>query len=288
MNYSELHKLMSLNIERNILLENGTKRPIPLDIFNSGEKMKPIVIFCHGFKGFKDWGHFNYLAAQLASQGLGFVKFNFSHNGSTGPDYFDTPDLEAFGDNNFSRELDDLGLVIDWVSEHASDYQWNKEQIYLIGHSRGGGVVLIKSAEDIRIKKCVTWAAVNAFDRGLDDKAIAQWKAKGVMYVENSRTMQKMPLKFQLYEDYIAHVDRLHIGNNAKRILIPTLLIHGTNDLVVPDAEARSLNELIENSMLHILEGEGHTFGASHPFDEERIPDGVREVIHKTLDFLKS
>ena len=43
-----------------------------------------------------------------------FVKINFSHNGGTVSQPIDFPDLEAFGQNNFSLELDDLGLVIDW------------------------------------------------------------------------------------------------------------------------------------------------------------------------------
>ena len=30
-------------------------------------------------------------------------------------DPIDFPDLEAFGNNNFSKEVDDLGSVIDWV-----------------------------------------------------------------------------------------------------------------------------------------------------------------------------
>src|SRR4030065_1665260 len=77
---------------------------------------KPIVIFCHGYKGFKDWGAWNLAAETFADNNLFFVKFNFSHNGGTLEKPKDFPDLEAFGNNNFIKELDDLEDVIDWVT----------------------------------------------------------------------------------------------------------------------------------------------------------------------------
>ena len=78
-------------------------------------QLKPIVIFCHGYKGFKDWGAWNLMAEAFAEAGFFFIKFNFSHNGGTVEQPIDFPDLEAFGNNNYTKELDDLESVIDWV-----------------------------------------------------------------------------------------------------------------------------------------------------------------------------
>ena len=65
---------------------------------------KPIILFVHGFKGFKDWGAFNLIADYFAEAGFVFIKMNFSHNGlSLEEDYY-FEDLEAFGQNNFSIE----------------------------------------------------------------------------------------------------------------------------------------------------------------------------------------
>ena len=44
---------------------------------------KNLVVFCHGFKGFKDWGCWNLVANLFAENDLKFLKFNFSHNGVT-------------------------------------------------------------------------------------------------------------------------------------------------------------------------------------------------------------
>jgi len=41
----------------------------------------PVVIYSHGFLGFKDWGFIPYVADKFAKAGFVFVRFNFSHNG---------------------------------------------------------------------------------------------------------------------------------------------------------------------------------------------------------------
>jgi dienelactone hydrolase len=78
---------------------------------DSGEKL-PLTIFVHGYKGYKDWGAWELMGEKFAKAGFYFVKFNFSHNGTTieSPDEF--ADLEAFGENNYSKELEDLEMVI--------------------------------------------------------------------------------------------------------------------------------------------------------------------------------
>ena len=47
------------------------------------QKPKPVVVFFHGFKGLKDWGPWHLMADFFAERGYVFVKFNFSHNGTT-------------------------------------------------------------------------------------------------------------------------------------------------------------------------------------------------------------
>ena len=66
---------------------------------------KNIVIFCHGFKGFKDWGCFNLVADSFADNDFVFIKFIFSHNGTNSTDMLNFVDLDAFGNNNFSKEF---------------------------------------------------------------------------------------------------------------------------------------------------------------------------------------
>ena len=66
--------------------------------------------------------------------------------------------------------------------------------IYLVGHSRGGGVSILHASKDKRIKKLVTWAAISDIERRFPDgEELEDWKYAGVRYVKNGRTNQMMP-----------------------------------------------------------------------------------------------
>ena len=73
------------------------------------------MIFCHGYKGFKDWGAWNLVSEQFLNKGYAFCKFNFSLNGGTIEEPIDFPDLDAFGKNTYSQEVIDIGRVLDHV-----------------------------------------------------------------------------------------------------------------------------------------------------------------------------
>ena len=147
-------------------------KPIVYDICRlKNNKALPVLIIAHGFKGYKDWGHFNLISESFAKEGFAVIKFNFSHNGGTLEQPIDFPDLEAFANNNFTIELDDLGCVIDWLfyTELFNDQKLNKEDLSLLGHSRGGAITILKANEDERVKKIVSWAAVSSMERWDDE-----------------------------------------------------------------------------------------------------------------------
>ena len=102
-----------MTVEKNKILHSEDKKPILYDVYyENSVTPKPIVVFCHGYKGFQDWGAWDLVAQAFAKSGFFFLKFNFSHNGGTIEQPIDFPDLEAFSKNNYSLELDDLERVI--------------------------------------------------------------------------------------------------------------------------------------------------------------------------------
>jgi len=150
----------------NHLIEGKHQKPILVDYrLPVDTSPAPVIIFVHGFKGFKDFGAFNMIANQFAEKGFAYVKFNFSHNGTSPEHPVDFVDLEAFGENNFSKELDDLGTVIDWLNDlpETKKSRLDLTKLFLVGHSRGGGIVLLKGAEDERVQKICTWASVSDY-----------------------------------------------------------------------------------------------------------------------------
>ena len=76
-----------MKINKNIVIEGKHQKPIVIDVYyNKTQQLKPIVIFCHGYKGFKDWGAWDLMAEEFSKAGVFFIKFNFSH--SNGLDFF--------------------------------------------------------------------------------------------------------------------------------------------------------------------------------------------------------
>jgi uncharacterized protein len=265
---------------------NGKK--ITADVtFIHNQRPKAAVIFAHGFKGFKDWGHFNEMASIFAKHDIFFVKFNFSHNGTLPENQCEFADLEAFGNNNYMIELNDLTMVINWVLTHeAFEKEIDHAKVNLLGHSRGGGISILKASEDRRINKVVTWAAVSDFVNRNKKKTIQTWERDGVVYTENRRTKQMMPLYIQFYESLIENKDKLNILRAASHLKIPFLIVHGTEDEAVDTNDARQLHKACAHSELYLLEGAGHTFGVRHPYNGT-LPPHANAVINRTITFFK-
>ena len=278
-------------IDKNIVIERTKKKPILLDLFYNQENTnQPIVIFCHGYKGFKDWGAWDLMAKAISDKGFCFLKFNFSHNGGTMENPIDFPDLEAFGHNNYTKELDDLNDVIDWVQKHfKNDPKVNINEISLIGHSRGGGITILKASEDRRISKLVSLASVSDYaSRFGSESDIEKWQKDGVKYVINGRTKQEMPHFFQFFEDFKANEERLNIRKATKSINIPHLVIHGSDDTSVNLEESEALHKWNPKSQLKIIEGANHVFNTSHPWQKDELSIELQEVVAEIIMFLHS
>ena len=273
---------MKIN-QSHIIIDGSDNRPILIDTnFNQNKVSEKVVVFSHGFKGFKDWGPFNKIATEFVKNDFTFVKFNFSHNGTTIEDPINFVDLDAFGKNNFCKELDDLGFVLDWVEKKLSP-----KEISLFGHSRGGAISMLKIVEDKRIHKVTSWASPSdLISRMLKEKKVV-WKEKGVAYIYNGRTKQNMPMYYQFYENCIANRDRIIIKKAVQSIQIPQLIVHGSDDETVKIDEAKNLNTWNAKSQLYIIDGANHVLGGFHPYDLDRFPAHLKEAVDVTIDFLK-
>jgi fermentation-respiration switch protein FrsA (DUF1100 family) len=224
--------------------------------------------------------------AWFVHEGFAFIKFNFSFNGIALEGGEELSDLQAFAENNFSIELDDLGQVIDWVETHAGHWNFNTQKIFLIGHSRGGGLVLLKATEDVRVAGVVSWAGVTDLGRYWMGDLLDHWLRDGVQYVLNARTGQQMPMKIQFYHDYINNKHRFDLYSRLHLLTQPVLHIHGTADAAVPYSWGTEFKERHPAITLHSIEGADHVFGSRHPWEHPEPAPGVREVLNRTVSFL--
>ncbi|WP_405563840.1 alpha/beta hydrolase family protein [Polaribacter sp. Asnod6-C07] len=278
-----------MKILKNIIVDGNHQKPIVTDVFyKPTNQPKKVVIFCHGYKGFKDWGPWNLVAEDFAKADFFFIKFNFSHNGGTIEQPIDFPDLEAFGNNNYTKELDDLKSIIDWISnDNTFKNEANIDDISLIGHSRGGGIVLLKANEDNRVKKVITLAAVCDFGkRSSTIGDLENWKKNGVKYVVNGRTNQQMPHFYQFYENYKLNEACLSIPNAVKNLDIPQLIIHGNKDDAVFISEGENLKKWNPDAQFKVIENANHVFNVSHPWKQNNLSQELKETVEFCFKFL--
>ncbi len=170
---------MNLIKQKNIILKSE-KEFLADAFFPESEENLPLIIFAHGYKGYKDWGAYELMGERFAEAGFYFVKFNMSHNGTTVEDTNNFGDLESFGQNNYSKELNDLEVVIDYFKNQKEVDSYN---ITLLGHSRGGGISIIKASENKNISKLITLASVSTLERFPKDEAFENWRKDGVYFI---------------------------------------------------------------------------------------------------------
>ena len=243
----------------------GSLGEILIDVRAGGRaSTRPAVLVLHGFKGFKDWGMFPPLSQRLAQAGFSVVSPNLSGSGVDDEGDFSLP--ERFGHNTFSAELEDARRVIDALMAGQLGVA-TPSTLGLVGHSRGGGIAILQAARDPRVRALVTWAAISSVERWPAPQR-SSWRAAGKTDIQNARTGQVLPLYTDVLDDIEQNAPALDIEAAARRIRVPWLLIHGTEDESVRYAEAERLKAASARPDTRLLpiEGGGHTFGAVHPW----------------------
>jgi pimeloyl-ACP methyl ester carboxylesterase len=256
------------------------------DIQYTPNQKRPLIVFCHGFNGFKDWGAFNLMADYFLQKGFQFVKLNFSHNGTSPMHPVDFVDLEAFGANNFEKELEDIGALLVHLKKESFADCVDFEKVFLIGHSKGGATALAYTLSHPEIISCATLAAVIdpvARYGKLNDKL---WKEIGVKYVLNGRTNQKMPLYYQLAENTQEIKGKLNLRNLLKADKRKFLFVHGGKDEAVPITETNLVKNL-PNCTVSIIEDTNHVFGASHPYTSADLPKDLQIALSQIAKFFE-
>lgn len=227
------------------------------------------------------------MANNFAKAGFVFIKFNLSHNGTSYDQPKEFVDLEAYGHDYYTTDLDDIEQVVDYL--HSSDCPFreamNLDKLYLVGHSRGGGLALLKAAEEPRLKAVATWASIGDARFFWKENRRQDLEQNGVTYYVNGRTRQQLPLYQGYYNNLLENATRLDIKRAIKAIRVPLLLVHGDTDEAVSIEVALQLKNWQPAAALHIVEGGKHTFGGYEPYDQEELMPLMQQVVDCTIDF---
>ena len=176
---------------------------------------KKIVVLGHGVTGNKDRPFLVALSEGLERAGVNVLRFSFAGNG----------DSEGqFEDAVITKEVDDLGCVIDVLDGY---------EICYAGHSMGGAVGVLRASTDGRIQHLISLAGM------VDTKGFAEREFgdvtpdKGFMWDD-----EDCPLSSAYMNDLTA-LDT--VVSRATQIVVPWLLVHGTEDDVVPIEDSQAI-----------------------------------------------
>ena len=240
-----------------------------------------LIIFVHGFMGFKDWGAWHLVQKYFTEKGFAFCKFNLSHNGGTVENGIDFPDELSFGKNTYSMEVDDIGHLTKKIITYFTEVP----TIHLIGHSRGGASALL-SAKTIGASTLSLWASISSIAaRFPTNDELKKWEEEGIRYIQNSRTQQKLPQNFSLYTDFIKNQEKLNLERACKKLEIAVSIFHGEQDNSVDPSEGVLLAGWTTTE-ISMIKDTDHVFGSKHPWVENELPEKLDELCNKTHAFL--
>ena len=211
---------------------------IPCKSFMPETTIKKVVIGVHGFAGDKDSSVLSALAEELALNESGLICFDFPAHGKS----------EA-SDNLLRVEncMQDLLDVADYVRE-----KYPQKEYGVFATSFGGYITLLCSDKLPEFKIALRAPAVTIANSFVE-KIIPVSK---VEFINNKGALcgfeRKMYVTVDFYEDLLKH--EIQIPNEE------ILVIHGTEDDIVPFADVKNIADKHPNIKLIPIIGADHRF----------------------------
>ncbi len=242
-----------------------------------------VIVFIHGYMGYKDWGAWHLVQSFFVDRSYGFARYNASHNGGTTEQGIDFPDLESFAKNTYSKEVYDFEAVVSEIEKQIR----SSFELYVMGHSRGGGIALLQ-AQHPNVRKIVTLAAISSGEHRFPvGNALDRWKSEGVYFQKKGRTQQEMPHHYVQFEDFMKNKSRLDIEHYCRTTTKPVSVIHGAADTSVGVEEGEAIAGWTSAPLI-VLEGEAHTFGSKQPWMEKTLPLGLQRACTHAYTFFEA
>ena len=234
-------------------IRNQKGEKLDYTLHRADQETKHIVVIGHGVTGNKDRPLIVALAEELAESGIHALRFSFSGNGNSEGE---------FKDSCISKEVEGLGCVLDALSGF---------QISYAGHSMGGAVGVLRASRDTRIKKLISLAGMVHTKDFAQREFGSETPDQGCMW-ENP----ECPLSSTYMED-MANIGT--VIPQASKVQIPWLLIHGTEDDVVPVEDSTDiLTRSSQAAELFKIEGADHVFDGT----------ATRAMTQKVVEWLKA
>lgn len=230
---------------------------------------RDIVILCHGFRCTKDTNLILNLAVALENAKISSFRFDFSGNG-------ESEGLFQFG--NYWTEVDDLHAV----AQHF--HESNRVISAIVGHSKGGGVVLLYASKYSDIKTVVNLSGRYDMKAGIEEHLgkdyLERIRRDGFIDVKKRRSGS---FDFRVTEESL--MDRLGINIHEACLKIDkecrVFTIHGSSDEIIPVEDAFEFAKIIQNHKLHVIGGANHMFSNHQGELSSVVVNFIEETLHQ-------
>lgn len=222
---------------------------------------KPIIVLCHGFSTSKDGRTYTRLEDILTQSGLSTFRLDFfGHGESEG----------KFEDITISEAVDDVLSAIRFLKD--SGYI----RIGLMGSSFGGLASILAASQSKEPYVLALKSPVSDNLEVLSNRYATEdrehWREKG--FIEMTGVDNEIrSLNYSFYQD----AERIDGYEAARKIRIPTLIVHGDEDETVPLKQSQKTAGLIAKCRLEIIKGADHTYSKDEHF--ERMLKLISEFI---------
>ncbi len=237
---------------------------LPDDYKTSVKKYQGVILF-HGFTGTKIEPHrlFWKISDMLKNRDIISLRFDYRGNGESEGN---------FEDFTIKDYIYDAKIILKKMLKKIKKIDENN--ITLIGLSMGGIVTSYITAQFPQIKKIVLLSAVA--------------KPKEVFFNDMEEHFPNFKEKYKnnetfdiggncLTKKFLDTIKRMKPLEKIKDFTGKALIIHNQGDTTVTIDNAEAYNKIIENSELHIINGESHTFANLE--QEKQVFDLIKNFI---------
>ena len=225
---------------------------------------KGIVLVAHGFKGYKDYGMFPWLARMLTEQGQIVHRFNFSHSGMTAGDGpFERPDL--FEQDTWNFQVEDLAILTQEFAQECLP-------MTLLGHSRGGVSCLLATGRGATDVDGVISLSAPATCNPMPPQIQQELLRQGFIASPSSRTNQVLHVGRAFLQDQLDDPDAHDLLPLVNTIDCRILVIHGEVDPTVSVDSAVAIATAGQATTLVRVPDGDHVYNTPNPFPDTGSP----------------